>query len=121
VTFRQDRCHTPYSPPLDQHDEALATHPYLGLAHEFQEKVPGTAPFLKHIHIYNPAGFVSFGLPIGDVPSIKRDVPTVVSRISHDLFFADWDHHEQRITGDFASDFDPSLYAAALWNKGSGE
>jgi cation diffusion facilitator CzcD-associated flavoprotein CzcO len=109
-----------FTPPADQQDEELGNHPYLGKGHEFQEKVSGTAPYLKDIHIYNPAGFVSFGLPIGDVPSIKRDIPAVVSRISHDLFFADWDHHEQRITGDYPADFDESLYAHSIWKKTAG-
>lgn len=93
------------------------TDPDFG-AHEFQEKVPGSAPYLKDIHVFNPAGFVSFGLPIGDVPSIRRDVPAIVSRISHDLFFWDWAHHEARITSDnIAPDFEESLYAAAVWKQ----
>ncbi|MEH2275518.1 MAG: SidA/IucD/PvdA family monooxygenase [Nostoc sp.] len=107
-----------YEPPTEQRDDDLGTHPYLGSAHEYQEKVSGSAPYLKDIHVFNPAGFVSFGLPIGDVPSIRRDVPAVVARISHDLFFADWAQHETRITGDnIAPDFDASLYAAALWKQ----
>jgi len=40
----------------------LACHPYLGFGHEFLEKIPGEAPFLKDIHVQNPSGFVSFGL-----------------------------------------------------------
>jgi cation diffusion facilitator CzcD-associated flavoprotein CzcO len=106
-----------YTPPINLQDDELGNHPYLGEGHEFLERVPGTAPFLKDIHIYNPAGFVSFGLPIGDIPSIKRDIPAVVSRISHDLFFADWEHHEKRIVGDYPADFNESLYAAAVWKK----
>ncbi|MEH1960692.1 MAG: SidA/IucD/PvdA family monooxygenase [Nostoc sp.] len=107
-----------YEPPANQRADDLGTHPYLGSAHEYQEKVPGSAPYLKDIHVFNPAGFVSFGLPIGDVPSIRRDVPAVVTRISHDLFFADWSLHEARITSDnIAPDFDASLYAAAVWKQ----
>ncbi|MHC5937569.1 FAD-dependent oxidoreductase [Nostoc sp.] len=107
-----------YEPPANQRADDLGTHPYLGNAHEYQEKVPGSAPYLKDIHVFNPAGFVSFGLPIGDVPSIRRDVPAVVTRISHDLFFADWSLHEARITSDnIAPDFDASLYAAAVWKQ----
>ncbi|MBW4596587.1 MAG: NAD(P)-binding domain-containing protein [Brasilonema angustatum HA4187-MV1] len=106
-----------YKPPADQRDDDLGTHPYLGSAHEYLEKVPGTAPYLKDIHVFNPAGFVSFGLPIGDVPSIRRDVPAIVSRISHDLFFSDWEQHEARITSDIAPDFEESLYAAAVWKQ----
>lgn len=107
-----------YQPPTDQLDDGLGTHPYLGIAHEYQEKIPGSAPYLKDIHVFNPAGFVSFGLPIGDVPSIRRDVPAVVSRISRDLFFADWTLHEARITSDkIAPDFDASLYEGAVWKQ----
>ncbi|WP_260447145.1 FAD-dependent oxidoreductase, partial [Nostoc sp. 2RC] len=107
-----------YQPPSHQRNDELGTHPYLGSAHEYQEKVPGTAPYLKDIHVFNPAGFVSFGLPIGDVPSIRRDVPAVVTRISHDLFFADWALHEARITSDnIVPDFDASLYTTAVWKQ----
>ncbi|MEH2149566.1 NAD(P)-binding domain-containing protein [Nostoc sp.] len=107
-----------YEAPADQRDEQLSTYPYLGSAHEYQEKVPGNAPYLKDIHVFNPAGFVSFGLPIGDVPSIRRDVPAVVARISHDLFFADWSLHEARITsGNISPDFDTLLYADAVWKQ----
>lgn len=107
-----------YEPPKDLHNDDLGTHPYLGSAHEYLEKVSGTAPYLKDIHVFNPAGFVSFGLPIGDVPSIRRDVPAIVSRISQDLFFADWEQHEARITSNnIAPDFEDSLYAAAVWKQ----
>ncbi|OYD87701.1 monooxygenase [Nostoc sp. 'Peltigera membranacea cyanobiont' 213] len=106
-----------YQPPEGLRDDGLGAHPYLGSAHEYQEKVPGTAPYLKDIHIFNPAGLVSFGLPVGDIHSIRRDVPAIVSRISHDLFFKDWAHHEARITGDIAPDFEDSLYAAAVWKQ----
>ncbi|GAA6623935.1 NAD(P)-binding domain-containing protein [Scytonema sp. NUACC26] len=107
-----------YEPPADQRNDDLGTHPYLGSAHEYLEKVPGSEPYLKDIHVFNPAGFVSFGLPIGDVPSIRRDVPAIVARISHDLFFADWEQHEARITSDnVAPDFQDSLYAKAVWKQ----
>jgi hypothetical protein len=51
---------------------------------------------------------------------MKRGVAAVVSRISRDLFFADLDAHEQRITGDVAPEFGEELYAAAVW-KANGE
>lgn len=104
-----------YTPPPGQEDAGLGAHPYLGAGHEYLEKVPGEAPFLKDIHVYNPAGFVNFGLPIGDVPSFRRDIPAVVARISRDLFLADLDAHERRITGTISAEFDASLYASAIW------
>jgi len=67
-----------FTPLDDERDESLAAYPYLGSGHEYLEKEPGRAPHLKNIHVFNPAAFVSFGLPIGDVPSFKRDIPAIV-------------------------------------------
>ena len=103
-----------YSPPAGEEDEYLAAHPYLGTGHEYLEKVPGKAPFLKDIHVQNPAGFVSFGVPVGDVPSMKRGLPAVAARISRDLFFADFPAHQQRLSGDVAPEFNEALYASAV-------
>ena len=103
-----------YAPPADEDDAFLGAHPYLGAGHEYLEKMPGSAPFLRDVHIQNPAGFVSFGLPSGDVPSMKRDIPAVVTRISQDLFLADLEHHARRMNGDVAPDFASDLYAAAV-------
>jgi hypothetical protein len=58
---------------------------------------------------------VSFGLPVGDVPSMKRDIPAVVQRISRDLFLADLSAHEARINSDVVADFDASIYAHSIW------
>jgi hypothetical protein len=69
---------------------------------------------LKHIHVQNPAGFVSFGLPIGDVPSMKRDIPVIVSRISSDLFRDDLDTLRRRMTGDVPPDFTEALWRSAV-------
>ena len=103
-----------FTPPAGEEDAELGSHPYLGAGHEYLEKTPGDAPFLKDIHVQNPAGFVSFGLPIGDVPSMKRDVPVLTARISADLFAADLPAHCQRMTGSVPPDFTEALYAAAV-------
>jgi len=104
-----------FAPPPDEQDESLGAYPYLGSGHEYLEKQPGKAPFLKDIHVFNPAAFVSYGLPVGDVPSFKRDIPAVVSRISRDLLFADLPAHEARINGTVDEDFTAELYASAIW------
>jgi FAD-dependent urate hydroxylase len=106
-----------YAPPAAEEDPFLGTHPYLGPGNEFIETTPGTAPYLKDIHCFNPAGFVSFGVPIGDVPSMKRGHPAVTAQISRDLFLADFDHHQRRMTGDVPHDFGPELYAKAVWRR----
>ncbi|HEY0184292.1 MAG TPA: NAD(P)-binding domain-containing protein [Rhodopila sp.] len=105
-----------YTPPPGEEEPFLGSHPYLGEGHEYLERVPGAAPFLRDIHVHNPAGFVSFGLPIGDVPSMRRDIPLVTARISRDLFLADLEHHERRMNGTIAADFPDEIYASAVWN-----
>lgn len=104
-----------YQPPPEEEDPYLGAHPYLGAGHEYLERTPGTAPFLGDIHVHNPAGFVSFGWPEGDVPSMKRGIPAIAARISRDLFLADLGLHRVRLTADVAPDFPPALYQSAVW------
>jgi cation diffusion facilitator CzcD-associated flavoprotein CzcO len=106
-----------FTPPQDEEDAYLGAHPYLGAGQEYLEKYPDTAPYLQDIHVQNPAGFVSCGFPVGDVPSMKRGVAAVVSRISRDLFFADLDTHRRRITGHVTPEFSKELYASAVWRS----
>ncbi|MEW6344332.1 MAG: NAD(P)-binding domain-containing protein [Paraburkholderia sp.] len=109
-----------YVPPADEADDYLGAHPYLGAALEYLEKSAAnaaSAPYLRDIHVYNPAGFVSFGLPVGDVPSMRRDIPAVVQRISRDLFLADLDAHVARMNGEVRADFEASLYANRVWQR----
>ncbi|MGA9013006.1 MAG: FAD-dependent oxidoreductase [Acetobacteraceae bacterium] len=103
-----------YTPPPDEQDEMLAGYPYLGAGHELLPRTPDVSPLLRHIHVQNPAGFVSFGLPIGDVPSMKRDIPVIVGRISADLFQADLEVLRRRMTSNVAPDFSDELYRAAV-------
>lgn len=106
-----------YAPPPEEADAGLGAHPYLGEALEYIEKSPGTAPWLRDIHVYNPAGFVSAGVPVGDVPSMRRDIPAVVRRVSRDLFHADLQAHAVRLEADVPADFDETLYAANVWQR----
>lgn len=106
-----------YTPPPAEADAGIGAHPYLGEALEYLEKTPGAASWLRHIHVYNPAGFVSAGVPVGDVPSMKRDLPAVVRRISRDLFLADLDAHASRLEADVPADFDETLYGANVWRR----
>jgi cation diffusion facilitator CzcD-associated flavoprotein CzcO len=103
-----------YQPAPGEEDPYLGAHPYLGAGHEYLEKAPGAAPWLRDIHVHNPAGFVSLGWPEGDVPSMKRGVPAIVARISRDLFLGDLDVHRGRLAADVAPDFAEALYAPAV-------
>jgi hypothetical protein len=113
ILLWRDRCR----PEPGEEDPYLGAHPYLGPGHEYLEKAAGTAPYLGDIHVHNPAGFVSFGWPEGDVPSMKRGVSAIVARISRDLFLADLELHKARLTADVAPDFTETLYAGAVWRE----
>jgi cation diffusion facilitator CzcD-associated flavoprotein CzcO len=104
-----------FLPPAHERDDELGLSPYLGAGLEYLEKTPGSAPWLKDIHAYNPGGFASTGLPLGDVPSMRAYVPAVVRRISEDLLLADLALHEERTRVDVAPDFGPALYESAVW------
>jgi FAD-dependent urate hydroxylase len=106
-----------YTPPLGEADNYLGAHPYLGAGHEYLERMPGEAPYLRDIHIHNPAGFVSFGWPEGDVPSMRRGVSAIVARISRDLFLADLDQHRGRLTAEVAPEFGDELYRGAVGTR----
>jgi hypothetical protein len=103
-----------YTSPADEQDEVLAASPYLGAGHELTEKTPGSAPLLKHIHVQNPSGFVSFGLPIGDIPCMKRDIPVITSRISADLFEVELGALRERMVGDVQPGFSEEIYRSAV-------
>ncbi len=83
------------------------------------KKFPTAAGYLRDIHVQNPAGFVSFGVPTGDVPSMKRDIPAIVAQISRDLFFADFDTHAQRMVREVPPDFTEAAYANSLVGEAS--
>lgn len=108
-----------YQPPADARDDELGVSPYLGAGLNYLEKRPDSAPWLHDIHVQNPAGFASNGVPLGDVPSMRRDIPAAVAQISRDLALADLPLHVQRIAGDVAPDYGPALYAGALWQRSS--
>jgi cation diffusion facilitator CzcD-associated flavoprotein CzcO len=107
-----------FQPAADERDDELGAAPYLGAGLEYIEKTPGSAPWLRDIHTYNPGGFASTGLPLGDVPSFRGYVPAVVRRISEDLLRADFAHHDARTRAEVPADFDEALYASAIWQAG---
>ncbi len=109
-----------FLPPDYERNTILGAYPYLGEGHEFIEKLKGRAPYLRDIHVVNLAGFVSFGVPVGDVPSMRRGIPAVVSRISRDLFLADLVEHERRLSGEVRPDFSEQLYAASIQSGAFG-
>jgi cation diffusion facilitator CzcD-associated flavoprotein CzcO len=74
-----------YRPSAGEENAAGAAHPYLGPAFEFLPRTDNGAEFVRNIHCFNLAGALSFGIPVGDVPSVV-DQPRLVSAIARDLY-----------------------------------
>lgn len=109
-----------YEPPVDLRSENLGKFPYLGPAYELTEKNPGSAPWLANIHFFSTAAIPSFGRPVGDIPSIRTEVPRLVTAISRDLFLSD-----QRLPSapkePTAAESNFDRYAHAIWRPDSNE
>jgi FAD-dependent urate hydroxylase len=78
-----------YTPPAGRENELLGVAPYLGHSYELTEKQPGTAPWLSDIHVFSIGANVSFGRPVGDVPSLRVGVPRLAQSITRDLVLDD--------------------------------
>jgi cation diffusion facilitator CzcD-associated flavoprotein CzcO len=74
-----------YQPNADEQSVAAGNHPYVGAAFEFQPRGDSGAEFLRNIHCFNLASALSFGIPVGDVPSVV-DQPRLVAAIVRDLY-----------------------------------
>ncbi|MEM8664609.1 MAG: NAD(P)/FAD-dependent oxidoreductase, partial [Pseudomonadota bacterium] len=60
-----------YRPPPGEEHADLANFPYLSPDFSFMERVPGEAPFLRHIHAFNYGATVSLGKVSGDIPGVS--------------------------------------------------
>jgi FAD-dependent urate hydroxylase len=78
-----------YTPPEGLENDLLGVAPYLGAGYEFTEKDPGSAPWLADIHVFSIGANVSFGRPVGDIPSLRIGIPRLTQAITRDLVLAD--------------------------------
>lgn len=60
-----------------------------GPSFEFNEKVPGSAPYLKGLYAYNYSALVSLGLSASALSGLKYSMPKLVSGITRSLFLED--------------------------------
>jgi FAD-dependent urate hydroxylase len=102
-----------YVPDPGDEDAGPAAAPYLDAGFRFMEKTPGAAPFLADIHYLGYSGMVSQGRPVGDIPSLRHNVPRLVREIGRDLFLADREHHLARMLAPVADDLTGAEYADA--------
>tara|TARA_Y100000588_G_C14249634_1_gene922932 strand:- start:1273 stop:2667 length:1395 start_codon:yes stop_codon:yes gene_type:complete len=67
--------------------------PDLGEDFELQEKVAGSAPYLKNIHEFTFAATVSHGNVSGDIPAISEGAERLVKGICASIFTEDYQDH----------------------------
>jgi cation diffusion facilitator CzcD-associated flavoprotein CzcO len=91
-------------PTAGEESAAGASHPYLGAGFEFLSRNETGAPYLRNIHCFNLAAALSFGIPVGDVPSVV-DQPRLITAIARDLYVEGVDTavHERFINAPLAA------------------
>mgnify|MGYP002735293628 CR=1 FL=1 len=82
-----------YSPPPELEHEELGNFPYVDRDFAFQEREPGSAPWLKHIHCFNYGATVSMGKVSGDIPGISDGANWLASAIAAQLYRQDIEAH----------------------------
>jgi cation diffusion facilitator CzcD-associated flavoprotein CzcO len=103
-----------YRPAPGEENAAGAAHPYLGAGFEFLPRTDSGAQFLRQIHCFNLAAQLSFGVPVGDIPSMVYH-PRLVAAIARDLYLDSIDSaaHERYINAPLVSP-DPAPYQRAV-------
>ncbi len=94
-----------YTPPPAEANPRLACAPYLGPGLELLEREPGSAPFLRHVHLFDFGATVSFGPSGSSINAMKFAVPRVVDAITRALFAADAAEHYRRLRDYRAPEF----------------
>ncbi|MCX5497201.1 NAD(P)/FAD-dependent oxidoreductase [Kaistia dalseonensis] len=82
-----------FSPPEGEEDPGLGRYPFLGPNFEFTEKMPGMAPWLANIHVFNNGAVPSLGPICNGITGLKYGVPRMVAALTRGLFLADADTH----------------------------
>ena len=75
-----------FTPPPGEASALVASHPYLGDAFQFTERVPGAAPHLADIHNFTFGATPSMGLSGASISGMKYGVRRLVAGLARDLF-----------------------------------
>jgi cation diffusion facilitator CzcD-associated flavoprotein CzcO len=86
-----------YTPPPELASAELAGFPYLTAGFAFEERVAGTAPFLRDIHCFNHAATLSLGKISGDIPKISDGAERLAEAIAAELYGRDIERHWEQL------------------------
>ena len=103
-----------YRPQPGEDSAAGGRHPYLGAGFQFLPREGTGADYLRNIHCFNLAAILSFGKPVGDIPS-AADHPRLVAAIARDLYLESVDTAaHQRFVSAPPVPPDPAPYQGAI-------
>ncbi len=86
-----------YTPPPELDHPDLGNFPYVSGDFAFQEREPGTAPWLTRIHCFNYGASLSMGKVSGDIPGISEGASWLSSAIAAALYREDVQTHWQQM------------------------
>lgn len=82
-----------FVPPAGEESALCGASPYLSPDFAFQEKAPGAAPLLRHIHCMTYAATLSMGLSGASISGMKYGVPRLVDGLCRALWLEDAEAH----------------------------
>lgn len=77
-----------YDPPAELRSAHHGAFPYLDAGYRLTALDPADAGWASAVHVFNAAASQSFGLPVGDIPSLRSGVPRLVEAVVRDLVLA---------------------------------
>ncbi len=85
IALWQDR----FTPPPGEENPVVDLFPYLNPDLSFQERVPGTAPFLANIHNFTYSATASVGYSGASLTGMKYGIQRLLSGLVRDLWLAE--------------------------------
>lgn len=104
-----------FLPSPGEQDPRLGSYPYLGPEFQYQEKIPGTAPFVKNIHVLNTAALLSHLRIVGDIKCLSFTSEKLASGIARDLFLADKEYHLKLLASPTRDELTGEEYKKLVW------
>ena len=96
-----------HAPPAGGEHSPVLDYPYLGPAFEFRERVPGTAPHVRSVHLFNNGAVPSLGPVCNGLTGLKYGAPRLVSGLTRRLFLEDAGVHYAALDRFDKRHFDP--------------
>lgn len=75
-----------YTPPAGEECPPLAKYPYLGSGAQLTERLAGSAPLLKNIHIFNWGATASMGISSASITGMKFGLNRLIPGITGDFY-----------------------------------